>query len=1277
MVTPGMATTPLKLAAASVAQQERGLLSSSPRHAQHAHSPSPAGSASTEYSKKPCEQQQPSSAVRRGVRGANCGGGSHVHHLPSGVPRVIPTHDSVFFPKGTEVVAPVQLHYLTIAGWSTTAGGRDYFNHRRLRGGEIAGHTVLWLHTAKPRDQFVFLVTPVLNRGEAVPEDRTTTKAEQTQRCGPSIVAGASWTSSGGEGGAATRSELGVVSSGGSAEIHRTSRSNARMLKRWRWNKPSALLQALRTRIFGEAPWFTYRDTAAGARIRDAQVNNTHTRSAADAATVIGSNLGDLSTYNDSDIDNDGMESSSDGDTRRHHLGSPVGGADTAVSVVPPTNTDGVEAVVVAHADVTAMDYAPRLTSHRLSIEATAARTWFFPLLSDALAYYQCEEAVELIENQWSAGVTNQVPRPRAANQRYRQRRLQQSNDVSASGRGSLDRSSSVVTVPSTFPGEALLHEDGSPSSQSPSSPWMLPTTTTDTKWGREAAHNITTTGVDLAGAAGRVDRSHLSQPLSLSDALRNFKSMGNVRCGGASQSSAATATSLTAAAKNLRTQPCQHQRNSDPYRSPRTNPTVPKSCSSARDSCRRNPCNNGTTAKSPRTSPCNAADDARVTPVAEAANNPIIDHTSQPQRCHPAAPVQPRLTSSHGEVVISVYTADPVFNSVLRELLVPEPGTHPYTSNVTVQKRLLSMVEVGMPTWSILYSSTGLPYRRLFRLFYSCLTNLWPLLSLAVGLYDLYKHLPQLKRFMEHTLEPLTRWVEQRFTIRVSVLVTYLISVVVTIFGSLGSFVSQTYIVQLFYLPIVQFVLALLKLPLMIVFDTVWTLATTILGIVNVVLQVVRIVVMAPLVLVMNVASLRDAFGTALPAAAEGTSLSVKWWRSWIEFWETVASPTKNAARAWWDSMMHVSTSAARREMSIRRWYSPKLEQLAIVMEELQECIFINAQLWWSYFLLPGIKCKVLLIVVLVYLYWLFLGISPDLWDEVIHASGVRLHSPLRKKQLTSPVSTTDAPAPLSPPFPSTAPAYFYAVAHCKNDTIDACYSERNVSVSPKCANLDSSMCASLHDLPRDSGNGSSAPSAGAQPSSTVSTVKYASPTRTSGKNALTLRPESQQTFSALVAELLLPEVVLVFLHHLRGALVRGWTVAAAVTSHITAQHAKVIQINRHSETFVNTSADQTASPQCSWAETLATAYFGKHCAADAAVTTDASRHGSRVKRYINPTIVHVRWDGDEPFADPHALLRIWQAANAAKWGSVVGRETPLASPVVVLEEEPQHEAT
>lgn len=1389
---------------------------------------------------------------------AAVGGAVGTEPPPPCLPRVVPTHESVFFPLGTDVVAPVLLHYVTVAGWSTSAGGRDFFNHRRLRGGEVAGHTVRWLHTARPRNCFVFVVTPVVNRTAQLASEAAALASSQT-------------------------------STADSATPHREAALRPPLQRGWR--RPRQLWQQLRSRLFGEAPWFTYATPSAHARSRIAQVEKVDDEDEdEDSDSVDAADVGDDdakgSTPSSASVgeagrremdsgsrhaNRSGSEASCMGDSITIGSSSSVGGGEGSgprrspharqtaatladalvgadvdatpvrrsrqrqctppysmspslvvrpasrssvasaapsasrtppsarlaladetwppclhcattridspaahnpprhssslatpstglVSTFPshssPTTVEhlttppplryghqrsatptelrrvsgggsgydsfvwspvtgtaiaaasgatpatprrpapsppqqppatpraprapslspssvaaaaaaaaaapassppaaGVEVVLIAHVDVTAMDYAPRLTSHRLSIEARVARTFFFPSLAAALQHFQCEEAMELMQEQWAAGMTSQIPRPRVtADVRVRR-------EHAAGKRG---RHTSLAATSSSSAAAAAAARRGSRSRSTS----LVP--------------------ASLASSRPPLDRSSGTSPLLAASSMSLRRAMSkeglhpvrsSPNLGGMLRLGGAMASPLL--------QDHHHHQHLAIASLPSQSLSLPEAL--------RSSSNTGPPVLLPAVSVA-----AAPHPTSISVTSPLhLDHpTPTPPPLEP-----PLLTSTHCEVVVSVYTADPVFSSILRELLIPEPGTHPYTESVAEQKRLLSMVEVGMPAWAVFYSSTGLPYRRLARLLYSGLTNLWPLLSLAVGLYDLYKHLPQLKRFMEHTFEPLTRWLERRFTLRVSVLVTYLISVVVTIFSSLSSFVAQFYLVQLFSLPIVQLVLALIKLPFVLAFDTVWAVATALWGTASLVLHLVRVVVMAPLVLVTNLASLRDTFGAAVPAAVEGTSMSVKWWRTFMEFWETVASPIKNAARAWWDSMMHVSTSAARRETSIRRWSSPKLERLATLVGEVHDCVAINVQLWWTDVLLPGLEHQALMAVVVVYLYWLFLVISPELWDEVIYASGVR--RPLAPAAAATTAAGAASPRSWGPaeqedgslrgtsPVPATAAtrttttcaalsdmdaSFFFHGTRCEAELDDAAQRSSSAAPSPvsptTTTNTPSPTGADLH-----------APTSGA--------AAAAVERPRAGTDALFSLDLHHDTFAALVAELLLPNAVLGMLQRVRRAAGQGWSGAVASATRLEQRQERRRQQSRHVNHSLSRVAAQPQSNSCDGVNATGAVTGLELCAAsstaltysDAGCSTQSSRRCSgaaigdnatatteppprRVWRYVNPVEVDVRWAGDATFGFPQDLLVAWRAATVARWGDVVGRETPRLTAVV-----------
>lgn len=165
-------------------------------------------------------------------------------------------------------------------------------------------------------------------------------------------------------------------------------------------------------------------------------------------------------------------------------------------------------------------------------------------------------------------------------------------------------------------------------------------------------------------------------------------------------------------------------------------------------------------------------------------------------------------ITTTHTNTMVVIYSQDPYFTHMLRELLAPESGTEPsFTTSKLSQQRLLSLCEAGMPSWTIFFSRWGLPYRRWFRLLAVTLLNIWPLIALCVGAYDLYKHMPHLRNFMADWFAPLSEWVNRNFALSVSIYLTYMMSVSLTVFQSLHSLVrTVTHLVTVLISPLRPF---------------------------------------------------------------------------------------------------------------------------------------------------------------------------------------------------------------------------------------------------------------------------------------------------------------------------------------------------------------------------------------------------------------------------------------------------------------------------------------
>eukprot|EP00796_Vickermania_ingenoplastis_P000511 gene511-281_t len=311
-------------------------------------------------------------------------------------------------------------------------------------------------------------------------------------------------------------------------------------------------------------------------------------------------------------------------------------------------------------------------------------------------------------------------------------------------------------------------------------------------------------------------------------------------------------------------------------------------------------------------------------------------------------------------DTVVTLHTIDPHFNSVLREILIPSAsGAHSYTESVASQLRLLRLYEAGMPPWCVFAGTMpGMIYRRELRLAHVIVENVSPLVSLAVGFWDLYKHLPHLKGFLSRTIDPLVQWIDDRLTLRVSLLTTYLLSTLWTIYSSL----SLYWVVPMSVVPLLRSLGWLLRLPFSMAFQTIWNGANAVYVLLRVALRLVRLLLIGPfrimhyglstLFLVLQLAfqtvsytlavpltvlrwarSVYQSYGTAPRAAAAATvevlgksSSLYAWWWAWVEFWATVASPVTNLVAAVGSVVVHLASAALRREASLRGWYAHQL---------------------------------------------------------------------------------------------------------------------------------------------------------------------------------------------------------------------------------------------------------------------------------------------------------------------------------------------------------------
>jgi hypothetical protein len=296
-------------------------------------------------------------------------------------------------------------------------------------------------------------------------------------------------------------------------------------------------------------------------------------------------------------------------------------------------------------------------------------------------------------------------------------------------------------------------------------------------------------------------------------------------------------------------------------------------------------------------------------------------------------------LPRYHENTMIVVFSQDPNFTSVMRELLQPTYSAHerkptsllaPFTENEKSQRRLLALYEAGIPSWAVFFCRWGLPYRRWFRIAAVTMLNIWPFIALVVGLYDLYKHMPYVREW----LEPVADWMDAHFTLRVSVAVAYLFTLVIQALDSIFRFVKG-------FLAIVGFLVSPLY-PLWEVFSLLRGPALSTLAVFVVVAKSTGTVVvllwnllastfMLPYYLgqlMMGVVYAKQA-AEPVRATVASASYTLLMWRSTLRFWQEVARPVKNLLKAIYDGIVHVGTQAVRREASLRLWYTAKYREM------------------------------------------------------------------------------------------------------------------------------------------------------------------------------------------------------------------------------------------------------------------------------------------------------------------------------------------------------------
>lgn len=274
----------------------------------------------------------------------------------------------------------------------------------------------------------------------------------------------------------------------------------------------------------------------------------------------------------------------------------------------------------------------------------------------------------------------------------------------------------------------------------------------------------------------------------------------------------------------------------------------------------------------------------------------------------------------------------------------LPQSAAAWYTLSRSEQRRLLSLYETGLPYWALMLATTRLPYRHHLRITVVLLSNLWPFISLFVGFYDLYRHLPHMKRILHYLVDPTVRWVERHVTVRVSVMCTYVLSVWLSIVTNLHLICPPFRVLH--HLALLQLLWSLIFLPIQLIVDT----TTTLVGVIYLLYQLSWTVVwwVSQYAYALGqLCSQTSLIQAVVSAVRESTLVSFLLcaWLAWQEFYTTVAAPVKNAISGVWDSISHVMRSLWRHENTIRSsvasWQAQVTLFLSMWHEWLWNCVY------------------------------------------------------------------------------------------------------------------------------------------------------------------------------------------------------------------------------------------------------------------------------------------------------------------------------------------------
>jgi hypothetical protein len=275
--------------------------------------------------------------------------------------------------------------------------------------------------------------------------------------------------------------------------------------------------------------------------------------------------------------------------------------------------------------------------------------------------------------------------------------------------------------------------------------------------------------------------------------------------------------------------------------------------------------------------------------------------------------PDAPKVTIS--DTVVTFYTQDPHFAAVLRELVLPggsatndNRGSHPFTDSEGERQRLLGMLEAGMPGWAIFCSRYGLFYHRRLRVAIVAAVNLWPLIALIVGLYDLYAHMPHLQEY----LLPLFSLYENSWPFRLLLYATYLLTCIAYFISWIASWMCS-----------LLGLLAALAAPLQPLANLLSPLVSAGQTVAFATYGLVRLAVNSSLTLITSIRHLSKVLPLGSSASSFGTGQALS------RFWTTAARPAKNLLKGIYDGVVHLSSLLIRHEASLRMWCATKYHRV------------------------------------------------------------------------------------------------------------------------------------------------------------------------------------------------------------------------------------------------------------------------------------------------------------------------------------------------------------